>query len=150
MGEKHPYYGKSMSTNFPGSAHAMGFVILSRAMGYLWENSNISRMIKYITGWESNGKKDLYYGKTMGTNFPDSPRTVDFVAFSHAMENLWKNPSTSHVMKYTKRWKSNGKKHPYYGKSMTTNFHCLTHLTGFVAFSRAMARFVVFFLCYTL
>ena len=150
MGEKHPYYGKSMSTNFPGSAHAMGFVILSRAMGYLWENSNIFRMIKYITGWESNGKKDLYYGKTMGTNFPDSPRTVEFVAFSHAMENLLKNPSTSHVMKYTKRWKSNGKNHPYYGKSMTTNFHCLTHLTGFVAFSRAMARFVVFFLCFTL
>ena len=150
MGEKHPYYGKGMSTNFPGSAHAMGFVILSRTMGYLWENSCISRMMKYITGWESNGKKDLYYGKTMGTNFPDSPRTVDFVAFSHAMENLWKNPSTSHVKKCTKRWKSNGKKHPYYGKSMTTNFHCLTHLTGFVAFSRAMARFVVFFLCYTL
>ena len=92
MGEKHPYYGKGMSTNFPGSAHAMGFVILSRTMGYLWENSCISRMMKYITGWESNGKKDLYYGKTMGTNFPDSPRTVDFVAFSHTMENFMKKP----------------------------------------------------------
>ena len=41
---------------------------------------------------ESNGKKDLYYGKTMGTNFPDSPRTVDFVAFSHTMENFMKKP----------------------------------------------------------
>ena len=26
MGKKHPYYGKSMSTNFPGSPHTMGFV----------------------------------------------------------------------------------------------------------------------------
>ena len=26
MGKNHPYYGKSMSTNFPGSPYLMGFV----------------------------------------------------------------------------------------------------------------------------
>ena len=29
MEKKHPYYGKSMSTNFPGSPHTMGFVAFS-------------------------------------------------------------------------------------------------------------------------
>ena len=31
MEKMHPYYGKSMGTNFPGSSHTMGFV------GYFWE-----------------------------------------------------------------------------------------------------------------
>ena len=150
MGEKHPYYGKSMSTNFPGSAHAMGFVILSRAMGYLWENSNIFRMIKYIKEWNLMERRTYTMGKLWELIFQILPVRCILLHFPMLWKILWKNPSTSHVMKYTKRWKSNGKKHPYYGKSMTTNFHCLTHLTGFVAFSRAMARFVVFFLCYTL
>ena len=32
MGKKHPYYGKSMSTNFPGSPHTMDFV------GFSWKS----------------------------------------------------------------------------------------------------------------
>ena len=31
--KKHLYYGKSISTNFRGSPHAMGFVAFSRTMG---------------------------------------------------------------------------------------------------------------------
>ena len=30
IGKKHPYYGKSMSANFLGSQHMMGFVGFSR------------------------------------------------------------------------------------------------------------------------
>ena len=47
MGEKHPYHGKSMSTNFPGSPHMMGFVPFSRATGNWWENPCISHVMKF-------------------------------------------------------------------------------------------------------
>ena len=30
--KSYPYYGKSMTTSFPGSPHAMGFVAFSHAM----------------------------------------------------------------------------------------------------------------------
>ena len=46
-----------MSTNFPGPPHTMGFVGVFRAMGNWWENPCISHIMKYTTGWESNGKK---------------------------------------------------------------------------------------------
>ena len=32
MGKNHPYYGKSMSTSFPGPPHTMGFVGYSREL----------------------------------------------------------------------------------------------------------------------
>ena len=57
MGKKHPYYGKSMSINFPDFSHTMGFVAFSHTVGNLWENPCISRMMKYTIGWESDGKK---------------------------------------------------------------------------------------------
>ena len=39
------YYGKIMSTNFPGPPHTMGFVAFFRTMGNWWENPCISHMI---------------------------------------------------------------------------------------------------------
>ena len=33
MGKEHPYYGKSMSTNFPDSPHTIGFVAFFRTVG---------------------------------------------------------------------------------------------------------------------
>ena len=57
MWKNHPYYGKSISTNFPGSPHSKGFVALSRTMRNWWGNPCISHMMKYTIGWESNGKK---------------------------------------------------------------------------------------------
>ena len=50
-------YGKSMSTSFPCSPHTMGFVAFSRTMRNWWGNPCISHIMKYIIGWESNGKK---------------------------------------------------------------------------------------------
>ena len=41
-------------------------------------------------------------------------------------------------MKYYIEWESNGKKHPYYGKSMSTNFPGSPHAMGFVAFTCTM------------
>ena len=64
MGKKHPYYGKSMIINFPDFPHTMGFVAFSRTVENLWGNSCISHMLKYTTGWESDGKKaSILWGK---------------------------------------------------------------------------------------
>ena len=37
MEKKHPYYGKSMSINFPDFTHIIGFVAFSRAVGIYGE-----------------------------------------------------------------------------------------------------------------
>ena len=71
----------------------------------------------------------------MSTNFPGSPRTKGFVAFSHTMRNWWENPCSSYMMKYAIGWESNEKKHPYYGKSMGISFPDFPYTMGFVAFS---------------
>ena len=57
MGKKHPYYTKSMRTNFPGFPNTVGFVAFSCTMRNCWANPCISHMIKYTIGWRSNGKK---------------------------------------------------------------------------------------------
>ena len=86
------------------------------------------------------GKKYPHYGKSMSTNFPVFPHTMDFVAFPRVMENWWGNPCISHMMKYITRWYSNEKKHPYYGKSMGTNFPGFPLWIGFAVFSHAMGN----------
>ena len=64
MKRKHSYYGKSMSISLPDFPHTMGFVASSRTVGNLWGNSCISHMLKYTTGWESDGKKaSILWGK---------------------------------------------------------------------------------------
>ena len=42
-------------------------------------------MLKYATGWESNGKKYPYYGKSMVTNFPGFAHFMVFAEFCHAI-----------------------------------------------------------------
>ena len=34
-------------------------------------------------------EKNPYVGEKMGTNFPGFPNSMDFTAFSHAMESWW-------------------------------------------------------------
>ena len=72
----------------------------------------------------------------MGTNFLGSPNSMDVTTFSHATGNWWGNPCISHILKYTIECESNGKKHPYYGKSMNTNFPGSPHTVGFVGYFR--------------
>ena len=56
MEKKRPFYGKSMSTCFPGPPRKMDFVGFFRAMENWWENSWISHMLKYTIEWESDGE----------------------------------------------------------------------------------------------
>ena len=53
-----------------------------------------------------------YYGESGSTNFPGSPHTMGFVAFSCTTGNWWGNPCISHLMKYTIGWGSYGEKSP--------------------------------------
>ena len=145
-----------MSTNFLGSPYSMDFVAFSHAMGNWWGNPCISHIIKYSIGCESNGKKapilsekyeyqfpgfSTYHGFCRifpETNFPGFSHAMGFHGFSQAMRNWWENPCISNMMKHTTGWESHGKKHPFYGKSMRTNFPDLPHSIGFADFSNAM------------
>ena len=107
-GKKVPILWKSLITNFPGFPHTMGFVSFSRTMGNWWKTHAFP--IWWSIPWYGNrmGKNYPYYGKSMITNFPGSPHTMGFVAFSHVMGNGWENPSISHIMKFVNffLWKS--------------------------------------------
>ena len=65
-----------ISQAFPIRWVLLTFPMLS---GIWWKKPCISHVRMYTTGWESNGKKHPYYGKSMSTNFPDSPHTMGFV-----------------------------------------------------------------------
>ena len=58
------------------------------------------------------GKRHPYYEKSMSIDFPDFPHTMGFVAFSCNVENLWRNPYISHMLKYNIGWELDGKKAP--------------------------------------
>ena len=116
MEKNHPFYWKSMGTNFPGIPHSMDFTMLWEIW---WENPCIAHVMKYTIGWQSNGKKHPYSGKSMSTNFPGSPHTIGFLGyywepicqiFLIRWVWLWENICISHVLKYYIKWESNGKK----------------------------------------
>ena len=159
-GRKVPICWKKMRTNFPGSPNSMDFATFSNAMGNWRGNPCISHSIKFTAGCQSNGKKapilwekceyqfprlstyDGFCRIFLGNNFQGFSKLVDFPAFSYAKGNWWENPCISHMMKYTTGWKSNRKNHAFYGKSMETNFLCIPHSMGFVAFSDAIGDFI--------
>lgn len=81
MEESRPYSVKSMGTNFPASSNRMSFAGFSHAMGSLWANPCISHVMKHTVGWESDGEKNPYYGKSMNTSFACFQHTMGFIAF---------------------------------------------------------------------
>ena len=83
--EMHPYYEKSMSTNFAG--FSQGFVTFCRARRNWWQNPCISHMLKYTTAWESNGKKAPILWKKYGNWFP---RLCPFDVFCWIFPYHWK------------------------------------------------------------
>ena len=119
MRKRHPYYGKSMSTIFPGPPHTMGFVAFSPTKGNWWENPCISHMMKNTIAWESDGGKVfilwemsdyqfhrfspyhdffcifLYYGKLMGKpmHFPYdevySRMGIGWEKTTHTIGKVW-------------------------------------------------------------
>ena len=109
----------------------MGFVGFFCAKGNWWENSCISHMMRYTTGWESNGKKHPYYGNSMGTNFWGFGHLMVFAEFSHAIGNWLENPYISHVMKSTIGWESNGKKAPILWEKYEYQFPRSSSYNGF-------------------
>ena len=70
MAKKHPYYGKSITIDFPDFLHTMGFVIFFRTEENLWGNPCISHMLNI--SWDGNqmGKKHPYYWKKYDYQFP--------------------------------------------------------------------------------
>ena len=151
MGKKHPYSGKSVSTNFPGSPHTMGFVGFSRKpiskvfpiwwvvlpFPMLWEtNEKIHAVLMW---WSISqdlsliGKNHPFYGISIGANFPELSWWVSLTFLM-----LWKFDEKTHA--FSIRWtigsESDEKKPPYYGKSMNTNFPSSSHLMGFGEYYR--------------
>ena len=104
-GKNHTYYKKSMSNNFPGSPHTMGFVVFPCTMGNWWWNPCISHMMMYSIGWEPYGEKspilwekyeyqfprsssyDGFRRIFPGTNFPDFPHSMELAVFCIVMGN---------------------------------------------------------------
>ena len=101
-------------------------------------------------------EKYLYFGAKMGTNFPDSPNSMDFSEFSLSLGDWRGKLYVSHIIKYTIGCQSNGKKAPilwekyeyqfprlstYVGFCMIltgTNFPVFSHSMSFPDFSHAM------------
>ena len=99
MGKNHPYYGKSVSTNFPGSPHTKGFVAFSHTTRNWWGNSCIFHMLKYTIGWESDGKKAPILWEKYEYQFPRLCPYHGFCCISRTVGNLWGNPCIYHMMK---------------------------------------------------
>ena len=57
-----------------------------------------------------------------------------------AMGNWWKKPCIFHGVGNTIGWESDGKKYPYFGESMGTNFPGSLNMMDFTAFSNAMGN----------
>ena len=144
MGKKHPYYGKSMSINFPDFPYIMGFVAFSRTVGNLWGNPCIFHMLKYTIGWELGGQKHQRHGKSMIIVWLSISQTfpIPWVLFNFPV--LWEIYRETHAFPIcyfpSIPYDGNlmGKKHPYYGKSMSINFPDFSHTMGFAAFSRTV------------
>ena len=90
-----------MSISFSGSTHTMDFVAFSPAMGNWRENLCFSHVLKYTTGWESDGKKVPILREKYKYQFGGSRHKMAFVAFSRAMGNRWEKRCISQIMRFT-------------------------------------------------
>ena len=129
--KKHPFYEKSMGTNCSGFPHLMDFAVFSNAVGNWWETHSF--LVRWSLWNDRNliGRKQPYYRKSMSTNFPGSPRSNGFVAFSCTMGNWWGHPCISHMMEYTIGWESYGQKSPILWEKYEYQFSRFTLFDGF-------------------
>ena len=126
--------------NFPGFSHSMGFPVIYRAMGNWWENPCISHMMKYTTGLESNRKTTHFMEKALEPISQAFPIRWVSLTFVILWEVWWENTCISHVMKYTTKWESNGKKALILSEKPEHQFPRLSYTMGFVAFSCAVGN----------
>ena len=131
-GKRYPYFEESMGTNFWGSLNSMDFAAFTSATGNLWGNLSISHVMKYITGWESGWRNSHTLWEKYEYQFP----RVSLHCSCYG--KLMGKPIHFSYGEVYHRWESNGKKHPYYGKSMGTNFPGFAHLIVFPEFSHAI------------
>ena len=95
--------------------------------GFWWEKPCMSPVVtKYTIKWESDGRKVSIGKRKNGYQFP---RLSQFDGFHCIFPCI----CISHIIKYTIECESNGRKHPYYGKSMSTNLSGSPHTVGFVS-----------------
>ena len=129
-----------MSINFLDPPHTMGFVGFFCAMGNRWENPCISHVMKYTTGWESNGKKAPILWEKYEYQFPRSSSYNGFCCIFPYYGKLMRKPMHFPYDEVYHRMGIGWEKYPYYGKSMITNFPGLPHTMAFVALSRIMGN----------
>ena len=82
MEEKYPYFGEKIGTSFPGFLNSMDFAAVSHATGNRWRIPSLHILSSVPQDVNLIGKKHLYYGESMSTNFPGSPHTMGFVGFT--------------------------------------------------------------------
>ena len=145
-----------MRINFAGLSHLMGFTDCSNGMGNLMRKP-MHFPCDEVYHRESNWKKHPYYGKSMSTNFPGSPcdgfcRILAGTKFPRLSLPVWwvwlsfpmlweideKKPAFPVWWSIPEDENLLGKNHPYYGKSMNTNFPSSSHSMGSVAFLHTM------------
>ena len=141
MERKRPYYGKNMSTNFPGSPHTMSFVEFSCTMGNWWENPCILHMRTYTVGWESNGKKVPIVWEKYEYRFPRLfPYHRFCCIFPHCGKFMGKPMHFPYAEVYHRmgiRWEKSTRT---IGLSMIINFPDFLHTMGFFAFSHTVVN----------
>ena len=108
--------------HFPRLSQFDGLCCIFQCYGKLMGNLSISHVMKYIRGWESDWRNASILWEKYEYQFPRLSPYDGFVTFSRAMGNWWENPHISHMISYARGWESNGKKRPYCGKIMGTNF----------------------------
>ena len=149
MEKKHPYYGKvwvTISQVFP-----LQWVLLR--FPALWEIDReiYAFFIQWSIGQDENlmEKSTRTMEKRMWINFLGFPHSMGFATISHAIGNWWGNSCISHLMEYTKRWKSNGKKAPvlgvlqnvvHFGKKKFPNFERKMFILSLRSFSPSNSR----------
>ena len=142
VGNKHPYYGKSISINFTHLPHTMRFVAFSCTVGNVWGHPCISHMMKYTIGWGSNGKNEPILWEKYEYQFPKLSPYHGLCCISPYYGNVRGTPCISHIMKYTMEWESNGEIESILGKHYEYQFARFSpYHWFFIAFSRTVEMY---------
>ena len=120
-----------------GRAHRVDFVQFYRAIRNSWEKPCVSLVVKCSIRWESGEiKVTMRWGKVQVPISKAIP--IRWISLHFLM--MWETDGETHVFHVLQSIPQDlnlmGKKHPYSGKSVSTNFPGFPHTMGFVGFSR--------------
>ena len=118
-------------------AHRVDFAQFYRAIRNSWEKPCVSLVLKCSIRWESGEiKVTMRWGKVQVPISQAIP--IRWISLHFLM--LWETDGETHVFHVLQSIPQDlnliGKKHPYSGKSVSTNFPGSPHTMGFVGFSR--------------